>query len=291
MFARVVEAGSFTAAAKQLRVSKSWLSESVRALEDRLGVRLLDRSTRRVTPTEAGRAYYTHASKAIEEAQRAQARAQELQAEPKGRLRVAAPEAFSRLYIVPFLPPFFAENPALTVELVEGVPAENLIEAGLDLAIRITQPDDPNLIVRRIGRSQVMIVASPDYLARRGAPATPADLASHACMGFSPLHWRHEWRFTAKKRFMAVPISPILLTNSAESLRAAAVAGLGLTPMPNWAATDLIAGGEVVQVLEDWQAPEMGIFAVYPSNRLITPKVRRFVDYVARAFKAAGLDQ
>ena len=289
VFARVVEARSFTGAARQLRVSKSWISESVRALEARLGVRLLDRTTRRLSPTEAGWAFFARCKKAIEEAEAGRTEVQAMQEEPMGRLRVASPETFSRFYIVSALPKFLAENPALSVELVEGTRYEDLIEARLDLAIRITPANAPGDIVRRIGTSEVCAIASPAYLEKAGRPVEPDDIRQHRCVGFSPLFWAYEWRFQRDGSTVTVPIAPRMLTNSTESLRDAAANGIGLVAMPKWAAADLLNDGRVVQVLEDWQMPVSGIFAVYPSNRLMTPKVKRFVDHVAAAIRDAGL--
>jgi DNA-binding transcriptional LysR family regulator len=287
VFAHVVELGSFTAAADRLEVSKSRISARVRELETRLGVRLLDRTTRRLTPTEAGRIFYRRCREARETAHAAEAEVQALQTEPLGLLRVASPELFTRLLLVPALPAFFASNPRIRVEFVEAVAVQDLVKAGLDLAIRIEPKPQPNLIARRIGSSQVQIFASPAYLAAHEAPKHPRDVAHHATVGFSPLFWAREWRFSREGERAVIPVEHVLLTNSTESVRAAAFAGIGLVQLPGWAAADAVRAGTLVRVLEDWDTPATGIFAVYPSNRLVPPKVKRFVDAMAKACREA----
>jgi DNA-binding transcriptional LysR family regulator len=293
VFAAVVEAGNFTAAGRALGVSKSSLSERVAALEARLGVRLLERTTRRLRPTEAGRLFYERCKRALGEAEAAVAEAQALMAEPAGRLRVASPELFTRLHLVPEAVSFLARNPRLEIEFVESTEVADLIKENLDLAIRIMAAPSPTHIVRRLATAPVVIAAAPAYLSERKAPAHPEEIAQHRCVGFTPLHWAREWRFEGQGKNsggrVSIPVEPYLLTNSTESLRAAAIAGAGLVAAPLWALADAIQSGALRRVLEDWRTPEAGIFAVYPSNRLLTPKVRLFVDHVARALRGKGL--
>ena len=284
-FARVVETGSFTAAAERLQTAKSSVSETIRALEERLGVRLLDRTTRRVRPTEAGRAFYARCRRLLDEAEAARAEAQASQGATAGRLRVAAPDAFARRYIVPCLPRFFTAYPAIEIELVESASVSRLVDEGLDLAIRVAEKPEPGLVVRRIASSHVVIVATPGYLAALGTPKHPDELPAHRCVGFTPLEWRETWRLGKHK----IAIRPKLLTNSGESLRAAALAGIGLVAMPDWSVNEDITAGRLARVLENFPSPTSGIFAVYPTNRLLTPKIRAFVDHLARDLKARGL--
>ncbi|MBN8942313.1 MAG: LysR family transcriptional regulator [Rhizobiales bacterium] len=287
-FVRVVEAGSFTAAARELAVTKSSVSETVRRLEQRLGVRLLDRTTRHVAPTEAGLAFHARCRKAIAEAQGAVAEARALHEEPAGRLRIAAPEAFTQL-LVPVLSGLMRDYPQLEIEIVGGVPPVDLIEAGFDLAVRIAQRPADTLIIRRVGTSRIIMLAAPAYLARHGAPERPEDVVAHRCIGFSPVFWGREWRFETAEGPLAVPVKPVLLTNVTEAMRAAALAGLGLTALPEWTVADELRSGALVRVLGDWNTLESGIFVVYPSNRLMAAKVKRFADHLRRYLKAAGL--
>jgi DNA-binding transcriptional LysR family regulator len=286
-FARVVERGSFTAAAAQLQTAKSFVSETVRALEERLGVRLLDRTTRRVRPTEAGLAFYARCRRLLEEADNARAEAQSLHAAPVGKLRIGAPDGFVSRYLVPSLTGFLGEYPGIEVEFVESMALAKLVDEGLDLAIRIARVPDEGLVVRRIGTSEPVVVASPSYLAAYGAPLAPPDVARHRCVAFAPMHWRESWRLGEH----CVPVRPRLLTHSTESLRAAALAGLGLVVAPDWMVRDALAAGSLVRVLEAFPAPTAGIFAVYPTNRLVTPRVRAFVDYLARDLRARGISR
>lgn len=289
VFVRVVEAGGFTRAAAGMGITKSSASEAVRRLEARLGVRLLDRTTRRVSPTQAGLAYYARCRRALQEAEAAGRDAQALHAEPIGRLRLAAPEGFARLYVAPILPDLIAEHPALQVEIVEGAPAVDLVQEGLDVAIRIAQDPADNLVVRRLGASQVVIVASPAYVAAHGAPVDPDELAGHRKLGFSPLFWSREWRFERDGEHVVVPVEPVLLSNATEPLRVAALAGVGLAALPRWMVADELADGTLVQALGHWRTPESGVYAVYPSNRLMAAKVRLFVDHLSRRLRDKGL--
>jgi DNA-binding transcriptional LysR family regulator len=284
-FVGVVETGSFTAAAARLQTAKSSVSETIRLLEDRLGVRLLDRSTRRVHPTEAGQTFYIRCRRLLDELAIARNEAQAVQETPAGRLRVAVPEAFARRHLVPGLPAFLAACPGIDIELVEAVAAARLVEDGFDLAIRVAEAPDPNLVIRRIATSQVVVVAAPSYLANFGVPTHPDHIPLHRCVGFAPLYWRDSWRLGDHE----VAVRPKLLTNSAESLRAAALAGVGLVALPDWMVADALASGRLTRVLAEFETPRSGIYAVYPTNRLITPKVRAFVDHLVHDLHARGL--
>ena len=284
-FAAVVERGSFTAAAAALQTAKSSVSETVRALEERIGVRLLERTTRKVRPTEAGTAFYRQCRRLIDGAATARTEAQATQRALSGRLRVASPDAFAQRYIVPGLATFLAAYPTIEIELVEGSSAVKLVDEGIDLAIRVVARPEPTLVVRRIATSRVAIVAAPSYLAQHGTPLKPRDIVGHKLVGFSPLAWRDRWQLGKE----AIEVTPHLLTNSGESLRAAALAGLGLVPVPEWLVADALVAGRLTRVLESYEAPPGGIYAVYPSNRLLAPKIRVFVDHLARDLRARGL--
>ncbi|MFO1057203.1 MAG: LysR family transcriptional regulator [Dongiaceae bacterium] len=283
-FARVVETGSFTRAAERLQTAKSSVSETVRGLEERLGVRLLDRTTRRVRPTEAGLVFYSRCRRRRVDAAAARSEAEAMHRGAGGQLRVAVPESFASRHIVPSLPGFLAAHPALAIELAEAVAHARLVEEGFDLAIRVAESPDPNLVVRRIAGCQVVIAAAPSYLAAAGTPRHPSELAAHRCIGFTPLAWRELWRLGEHQ----VTVRPVLLSNSAESMRAAALAGIGLVAVPDWVVSDALSAGRLTRVLADFPPPPVGIYAVYPSNRMITVKVRAFVDHVARDLKTRG---
>ncbi|MFO1161047.1 MAG: LysR substrate-binding domain-containing protein [Reyranellaceae bacterium] len=284
-FAAVVERGGFTAAATTLQTAKSSISETVRALEERLGVRLLERTTRRVRPTEAGVAYYAQCRRLLDAAATARSEVQATHKAPAGKLRVGVPDAFAERYIVPGLGVFLAAYPTISIELVEAAGAADLVDQQLDLAIRIVEKPESRLVVRRIATSRVVIVASPSYLAGAGTPQRPRDILIHRLVGFSPLAWRDTWRLGRE----TVAVQPRLLSNSGESLRAAALAGLGLTPAPEWLVADLLVAGQLTRVLAGYETPSGGIYAVYPTNRLLAPRVRVFVDHIVRDLRARGL--
>lgn len=284
-FQRVAEAGSFTGAARRLGMSKSAVSTAITRLEKRLGVRLLDRTTRRVSLTEAGRAFFAHGARAQAEAEAACAAAQALQDEPSGLIRVGLPEVFSRLYVVPALPAFFGKYPAVRIELVESVHAVNLVEHGLDLAIRIAERLEPTMVARRIGASQVILCAAPGYLEAHGKPLVPGDLERHALIGFSPLPWGRHWRLTQGGAQVTIPIRPRLLCDAGEALRTAALEGIGIAALPRWAVAEDLRAGRLVQILERWKTPEAGLYAVYPSGRLNAAAVKAFVAHVAARLK------
>lgn len=290
IFARVFETGGFARAGAALGLSRSRASESVRALEARLGARLFERSTRRVTPTEAGRALYARVRRALDEAQAGRDEVAALVAEPMGLLRIAAPEGFADRCLVPALAGFVAAHPRLRVEIVEGAQAVDLVDGGFDLAIRIAMAPEPSLIVRRIATSRVILCATPGYLAARGEPVHPRDIAVHDTIGYAPLFWSREWRFRGPEGDIVVPVTPRMLCSTSGSLRAAALAGAGLVALPFWAVAGEIGDGRLLRVLAGWETPESGIFAVYPSNRLVTPRVRACVDMLARHLRGLHPD-
>jgi DNA-binding transcriptional LysR family regulator len=284
-FTAVVERGSFTAAASALQTAKSSVSETVRALEERMGVRLLERTTRRVRPTEAGAAFYRHCRRLLDDVASARSEAQAAQRQPAGRLRIGAPDAFAERYIVPGLGLFLLQYPTIEIELVEATAMADLVDQGLDLAIRIVEKPEPRLVVRRIATSRVAIVGSPIYLAAMGTPLRPRDILHHRLIGFTPLPWRDSWRIGKE----TIAVQPKVLTNNTESLRAAALAGLGLAAVPEWLVADALVAGQLTRVLDDHETPTSGIYAVYPTNRLLASRVRVFVDHLARDLRARGL--
>jgi DNA-binding transcriptional LysR family regulator len=287
-FARVVETGSFTAAAARLQTAKSSVSDLVRGLEERLGVRLLERTTRRVRPTEAGQLFYARCRRILDEAGVARAEARTFQSAPTGRLRVAVPESFAERYIVPSLAEFLAKFPSVAIDLVSAAHHVRLVEDEFDLAIRIVEMPAPGLVVRRIGTSRIFIVAAPSYLAAHGMPRVPQDLTHHQCVGIAtPLPWHGAWRVGQD----AVAVRHALLVNSTESLRAAAIAGLGFALLPDWLAADALAAGQLMRVLADFETPSSGIYAVYPTNRLLTPLIRLFVQHVISGLRSRGVPE
>lgn len=285
IFAAVAERGSFSKAAEALRLSRSRVSDSVRNLEARLGARLFERSTRHVTPTEAGRLFYVRARRAIEEAQLGRDEIDAMLSEPSGVVRIGVPDAFNEIYLVPAVATFLQTYPRVTVELVESYKFVDLVEERLDLAIRIAQDPAAHLVVRKLGESRIIFCASADYIARNGRPERPWDVTDHAIVGFSPLFLGSEWRFKGPQGNITVPVKPVLQCDATVALRFAAMAHIGLVAVPNWLVQDQIARGELVEILSEWTLPPWGIYAVYPSNRLIPTRVRACVDHIAKYLK------
>jgi DNA-binding transcriptional LysR family regulator len=286
----VVEAGSFSAAARRLRLSKSATSAHVQRLEERLGVRLLHRTTRRISLTEAGAAYYRHCARIVAEAESAEQAARALQREPRGMLSISAPDTFGPMHVAPAIPEFLARFADLAIDISVSPRHVDLVQEGLDLAIRIGTLKDSPLVVRRLAPSRFVLCAAPAYLKRRGVPRVPDDLLRHACFGASVMPWGDEWhlagakdgRKNGRKRERRIAARGVLRSNSAEILRVAALSGLGIALLPSWAVGDDLRSGALTRILPGCEPPPSAVYAVYPSNRLMSAKVRAFVDHLAR---------
>ena len=286
-FARVVEARSFTAAAKKLGVSKSVVSERVSALERQLELKLLQRTTRKLSLTPDGVALYERCARvasAADEALQAFAGAGEA---PRGVLRVNAPIVFAEQYLVDPIATFLQKFPGVRVELALNDRPIDLVEEGVDLAVRITTKlTGTGLVARRIASDKPLLCAAPSYLARRGRPASAEELVHHDCITYSLLKISQEWRFLqkGKKELLAVAIEPRLSAASGAIVRRAAVAGLGIAVLPAFMAAAELAAGRLEVVLDSLYAPTLGIYAVYPESRRVPSKVRAFVDTLAAHF-------
>jgi DNA-binding transcriptional LysR family regulator len=283
-FARVVDSGSFSAAARRLKISKSAASAHVQRLEERLGVRLLNRTTRRLSVTEAGAAYYRHCARILAEAEAAEQAAGALQREPRGTLRISAPDSFGWMHVAPAVPAFLKRFPELSVDITLSAAHVNLVDEGLDLAIRIGVLEDSPLVVRKLALSRLILCAAPAYLTKRGTPREPSELSRHNCICTSVLPWGDEWRLAGKRGEVRVAVSGSFRGNNAEMLRAAALDGIGIAVLPSWAVAGPLRAGALRRVLKAWQPPSSTIYAVYPGNRLMSMKVRAFVDHLARCF-------
>ena len=282
VFAQVVEANGFTAAAARLGVSKAAVSKQVARLEDRLGVRLLNRSTRRLGLTEAGRDLYERARRILDEVEEAEQAASSRQINPRGVLRVNAPVTYGISHLAPILPAFMKLYPEIQVELVMNDRFVDLIDEGFDLAVRVAALPDSSLVARRLWAARHVVCAAPAYLERRGRPETPADLAQHDCLLYAYLASGDEWRFTAPDGKPAnVRVQGSLRSNNGDALQLAAVAGLGAIYSPAFFLGDDLAAGRLVPLLERWQTLEIAVHAVYPPGRPLGAKVRVFIDYLA----------
>ncbi len=279
IFAAVVEARSFSGAARDLDVSKSAVSKHVSRLEERLGMRLLNRTTRQLSLTEAGATFYDYCARILEEAEEAEAAVTRLRSEPRGKLRMNVPMSFGILHVAPAIPDFIARYPGITVDMVLDDGFVDLVEEGYDVAIRIGHMADSSLIVRRLARIRLVLCAAPSYLSRRGRPDTPDDLMAHDCLEYrqgAPANWvldGPEGRYTVK-------VSGPVCANNGDVLRIMAVAGAGILLSPTFIVGSDISEGRLEVVLGDYVPPVGEINAVYPHRRHLSPKVRAFVDFM-----------
>jgi DNA-binding transcriptional LysR family regulator len=282
-FVRVVETGSFSAVAKERRVGQPAISKQVAALESHLGAQLLLRTSRSQSLTEAGRDFYESSVRLLGDLDAAESRIGRGQASPSGLLRVSVAPAFGRICIIPHLPAFLARHPALSVELIVTERTTNLVEAGLDLAIRHGELSDSGLVSRRIATIGVVAVASPKYLAKAGEPVRPGDLERHSCITFVADGKERAWYFEGKTGKILYHPRGSFRTNDGEDLREAALHGLGIAQAPAWLFERDIAARTVRRVLRDYEPQDLAISAVRPAGRL-AGKVSAFIELVAGLF-------
>lgn len=284
LFVRVVERGSFTAAAEDLRLSRAMASKHVRDLEEALGVRLLNRTTRRLSVTEAGRVYFERCAQILSDIAEAEQMVGDMQARPQGRLRLNAPMSFGTLHLAPAVADFTAEFDSVTVDMTLSDRIVDLIEEGFDLAVRIGRLASSSLIARKLAPCRLVVCAAPGYLARHGTPQRPEDLAAHDCLGYTYAALRDEWRFGGADREISVRIAGTMQANNGDALRAAALRGRGIILQPTFIVGHDLCSGALVRLLPDFPVEDLAIYAVYPPGRHLSAKVRSFVDFLAARF-------
>lgn len=284
-FARVAEDRSFTAAAEKLGITRGMAARYVSQLEQHLGARLLNRTTRRVTLTEAGAAYVERCIQLLADLEEAEAAASAHNAEARGTLRVTCALAFGVRYVAPVLGEYMSRHPQVIVDLSLNDRTVDLVEEGYDLAIRIGELASSSLSARRLASTRMVVCAAPAYWRRRGLPATPEDLGGHDALHYVYSATSDEWRFAdATGAPRNVRIRHRLRANNGDALLRAAISGLGVVQLPSFMVHDVLERGGLVAALEDYCAPELGIHAVYPARRLLAAKVRTFVDFLAARF-------
>jgi DNA-binding transcriptional LysR family regulator len=281
-FVRVVETGSFSGAARQLRVGQPAVSKSVAQLEDYLGVKLLARSTRGLTPTEAGLGYLERARRALEEAAEAEIAARGAGAGLKGRLRISAAVTFARIHLIPLLPKFLARNPDLDLEVILDDRQVDLVQEGIDAALRMGRLADSALTARRIARCKRLVLGTPAYFNRAGIPSTPAELSKHQAIVY--LQEGGIWSFRRESSELAITVQSRLRVTAAEGVRAAVLADVGLAIASEWMFSPELRSGAVHAVLSEWSLPALDLWAVFPTGRTTTAKARAFVDFFERTF-------
>jgi DNA-binding transcriptional LysR family regulator len=291
VFIEVVRKRSFARAAEQLAVSVSAVSRSVAALEARLGVRLLQRTTRSVGLTEAGSAYFARCEALLAELESAEAEASALGDELQGRLRISAPSGLGMIHVVPALPGFLARHPRLSIDLDLSNRFADLVEERYDLAIRTGALRDSRLVARRLGPNLRQLAASREYLEQRGTPRQPRELEQHACLVLDITDHPDRWDLQRRGETASVGVSGPLRSNNALALHDACLRGLGIALLPAFLLGREFDAGRLVHVLPAWATEEQGIYAIYPGYRFIPAKVRAFVDYFAGQLAAGGVRQ
>jgi DNA-binding transcriptional LysR family regulator len=285
-FVKVVDTGGFSAAARALNLSPSVVTNHIQSLEERLGVRLLNRSTRKVSLTEIGQAYYDRSVRILEELDNADGVAEALQSKPRGILRLNTSVAMPSI-IAPVIAEFVARYPEASVSIVATSRTVDLVEEGFDMAIRSVPTPHSSLIIRHLASYRFVVCGAPDYFASRGKPERPTDLVQHNCMSYPDAPWGTDWYFASSDADQAVPITGNLQANNVDSLRQAALLGQGLIYMPTFLISDEFKSGRLVAVLTEFPTVERSIDAIYPHRQHLSAKVRGFIDLTAKHFHDA----
>ncbi|RUO97414.1 LysR family transcriptional regulator [Hyphomicrobium sp.] len=281
---KVVASGSYAEAARRLGLTRSAVSKGVMELEQALGARLLDRTTRRVTPTEAGLAYYERCVSILSQIEETEAQVSRLHDEPKGILKVNAPMSFGFLYLGKAIADFMTRFDDLKVELILTDRFVDPLEEGADVTLRIGTPADSSLIARRIAPARLALVASPEYLAKHGTPESPADLIDHRCLSYGHTTSMQRWHLTEKGEPISIAIGACLSSNNGDVLRDAAVQGIGIANLPTFIVGDDIATGRLMSVLPENRPADLTIHALYAPNRYLAAKTRVFIDFLVDRF-------
>ncbi|WP_268801102.1 LysR family transcriptional regulator [Pseudomonas huanghezhanensis] len=290
VFVQVVESGSMTAAARQCEMSTTMVGNHLKALEQRLGISLLQRTTRRQNLTEFGVQYYRRCIEVLGLVADSDRLAEQAQSLPAGTLRITAPPAFGAERLAPMLSDFVQQCPQVKLEVVLSNQVMDLLEHGFDAAIRLGNPETSNLIARPLQDYTLTICASPDYLRRHGTPMNANDLRRHNCLAFAyPAgdEWRASgklWKLTGPEGVMEIPVSGPMTVNSTQALRQAAVAGMGVAMLPDVLIRDDLLAGRLVPFLQDYQPPSRPMFLMYAQDRYRLPKVRHFVEFALAAW-------
>lgn len=280
IYARVVEAGSFSEAARRMETSRSAVSKAVAKLEKSLGARLLNRTTRHLSLTEIGKVAAAHCGRMLEEADEVERMVESLNAEPRGVLRVSASVAFGTLHVAPALSDFLAAHPDLTMELTITDRLVDLAEEGYDMAIRVTNEPPLPLVARKLAPVRRRLCATPEYFHRRGVPLTPADLVRHNCLDYTRSGEQGQWRFTGPRGEISIPVTGSLHVDDDEALSQAVLGGLGLGLLPTFIVGKDLQAGRLQAVLSEYIPVERHVYAMYLPTRHLPTKVRVFIDFL-----------
>jgi DNA-binding transcriptional LysR family regulator len=281
VFAAVVDAGSFAGAAERLGSSRAMASRQVQNLEEHLGTRLLNRTTRKLSLTETGREFYERCVQIVHDIAEAEQVAGQMTSTPRGVLKVTMPLSYGQHRLAALIGEYAQAYPQVLLDISLSDRKVDIVEEGFDLAVRIGTLAQSDLIARKIAVVRGVVCAAPSYLARHGAPATPSELKAHACLGYTLTTGGAEWRMVGPEGEIAVPVTGPIRADNGDLLRLAAVSGAGVIFQPQFIAAEDLAAGRLVRVLPGWQSPELGVYAVYASRRHLSAKVRTFVEFLA----------
>jgi DNA-binding transcriptional LysR family regulator len=281
VFVAVVDAGSFAAAADRLGTSRAMASRQVQHLEEHLGTRLLNRTTRKLSLTGIGREFYERGVQIISDVEEAEQLAGQMSSTPRGVLKVTMPLSYGQHRLAAIIGEYSKEYPQVVLDISLSDRKVDIVEEGFDLAVRIGTMPPSDLIARKVGGVRNLVCASPAYLARNGRPASPADLAKHACLAYTLTGGGAEWRLEGPDGMATVPVSGPVRADNGDMLRLAAVSGAGVVFQPHFIVADDLAAGRLVRILPEWHSAELGVHAVYPSRRHLSAKVRTFVEFLA----------
>ena len=284
-FTRIAETGSFSAVAREAGTTQPAISRQIGSLEEHLGARLFQRSTRSLTLTEDGRDLLTHARLVIETVEETEAAIGRRRTSPAGLERLGCAGVFGRLYLAPRLPRLLARYPEMSIDLSLTDTVVDMVQEGLDLSIRIGEVTDANLVARRVGSTTVITVASTSYLAAHGEPASPQDLTRHSCILFTRQNHPEHWTYAGPDGTITVTVGGRLRTNGIEAVMEAAIGGFGVAQVPTWMMHEPNVAGRVREILTGWQPPRRPISVVYPSRRFLAPRTRAVIDFLVDEFR------
>jgi DNA-binding transcriptional LysR family regulator len=280
VFVRVIETGSFSEAARQLQIGQPAVSKVMAQLEDRLGVRLILRSTHGMSPTEAGQTFYDRAKRTLEEADEAELAARGAGSTLTGRLKVSASVTFSRLHVIPHLEPFLREHPLLEIDIFMDDRNVDLVEEGVDVALRMGNLSDSSLTARKIGSCRRLVLGTPTYFSRAGEPASPGDLSEHQAVMLVQPQLNDVWTFRQGTKEISISVGGRVRLTAGEGVREAVLAGFGLTIGSEWLFGPELQSGRVRAVMLDWMLPSLDMWAVFPTGRRASAKARAFAAFV-----------
>ncbi len=284
VFTAVVDAGSFAGAADKLELSRGMATRYVAQLEEHLGVRLLQRTTRKLSLTEAGNDYRERAVQVLTMIAEAESSVAQQASVPRGVLRVSSSNAFGARHLGLAITEYLQRYPGVQVDVTLNDRVVDLLEEGFDVAIRVASKIDPGLVARKLASTRLVVCASPAYLEKHGLPTVPQDLVKHQCLTYAYVNAPNEWRFRREGVEQTILVSGALCGNSGDILRSAAIAGLGVSLQPDFLIYEALSEGTLVRILPQWETGDLAIFAVYPNRKFLPPKVRSFIDFLVERF-------